>query len=87
MHTCQKIVDKKLFNLCSEYFYLCVDAKEVCKEVERIVDINGFTKSEFFMLPKQFFWALVHVMDGLLNISHVFYDFIGLDLLKVVEES
>ena len=45
-----------------EYFSLCDDAKEVCKEVSRIVDIICFTESDLLMLPKHFFSLLVHIL-------------------------
>jgi hypothetical protein len=60
-----QVVDKQLFNLSYEYYSLCDDAKEVCKEVARFVDIIGFTESDLLMLPKQFFWALVHILSDL----------------------
>ena len=41
-----QIVDDRLLNLCDEYYSLCDDTKEVCKELARIVDVIGFRESE-----------------------------------------
>ena len=60
-----QIVDERFFILCSEYYSLCDDTKEVCKEVARIVDVIGLRESELVMLSKDFLWALVHILSDL----------------------
>jgi hypothetical protein len=54
-----QVVDKRLYLLCDYYYYLCEDAKGVCKEVAKIVDVVGFRDSELLMFPKEFQVAFV----------------------------
>ena len=60
-----QIVDDRLLNLCDEYYSLCDDTKEVCKELARIVDVIGFRESELLMFPEVFLWELVHILSDL----------------------
>ena len=61
-----EIVDERLLNLCNEYYTLCGDTKEVCKELAKIVDVIGFREGELRMLPEDFLCALVHIISDLI---------------------
>ena len=58
-----QVVDKRLYLLCDYYYYLREDAKGVCKEVAKIVDVVGFRDSELLLFPKEFLRALVPILS------------------------
>lgn len=55
------VITEKLLQLCCRY-HSCDDAKEVGKEVARIVDVIGLEESDLRTAPESFLWTLVHIL-------------------------
>jgi hypothetical protein len=62
-----QVVNRKLFILCHEYYSSSNDAKEVCKEVARTLDVIGLKESDLLSVPAEVVWALVHILSELIE--------------------
>lgn len=64
-----QVINRKLYHLCNEYYSTCAHAKEVCKEVARIVDVIGFKEIDLLTVPQESGWSFVHIIYLLIDQS------------------
>lgn len=60
-----QVITEELFYLCRNYYSSCDDAKEVCKEVARFLDVIGLNDSDLAKAPEDFRWGSVHILSDL----------------------
>ena len=66
-----KVIDTHLCKSVSEWWSLCDDAKEVCRELARIVDIMGLRHSELETIPKNSVKPFVYILLKLANSNYL----------------